>query len=157
MESARGWEHREGRRRVEIDRYQYDRYVESWLAARASPKTTSHLAELLVTAVDVVGAHGRGVLGDVMLEAICSRVLARAEGMHPCLAAFHGRMSFPTEARGALAATATAEELHAATRVVVAELLRVLSHLTGGVLTARLYEKLGTVGVAGSNERGGVT
>ena len=56
-----------------------ERYVDSWLAARSSPRTAARMAELLVTALEVVGTQGSYVLGDVMVEAICGRALAKAQ------------------------------------------------------------------------------
>lgn len=131
---------------MEIERQQHERYVDSWLEERAKPMTSPRMAELLVAALAVMGEHGRGILGDITLEAVCGRVLSNAQRAHPCLGAFHAQMTTVTDAQLALTATAPVEELHAATRLVLVDLLRVLSNFTGGVLTPRLYEKLGAVG-----------
>ena len=104
------------------------------------------MAELLVTALEVVGTQGSYVLGDVMVEAICGRALARAQLSHPCLGAFDGRLSASSSARAVLETTTSGDELHAATRLVVTSLLHALCHLTGGALTARLCENLDAVG-----------
>jgi hypothetical protein len=103
---------------------------------------------LLGRSLSVVWSAARGPLRDATLAAIFRRVFADARRRFRVLEEL--RLE-PTEAcflrlRGQPEVTASAEDVRAATRFLLVELLSVLGHLTAELLTPSIHAELTRVG-----------
>ncbi len=136
--------------------------VAAWFGRTAKGLPSARLVDLLERACEALWARVRSTLGDVTMGAIVDRVVHEAAGQF----APFGALEVGPAGVGFAGLRARAEglsegELGGGVRLLLADLLRVLGHLTAEVLTPALHATLTAVtsgpdAPPGESARGGV-
>jgi hypothetical protein len=133
----------------------HENIVDEWLA-KANGSSTARLLDLLEASLRLIWTRARRTLGDRTLGTVVGRVLYTSSEFFPFLGSLRiGASGIRFEDLRAELDTVAPAELLEAVRFVMTELLDVLGHLTGGILTPALHAELLTARVGGSVARSG--
>lgn len=124
----------------------HQQHVDAWVARVAAGASAHRLAQLLDDALAALWSRAVRTLGDVTLAAIADRVVHQAKRRFPVLGLVV--VSVDGISCGELRRDlreGCEDELRAALRFLLVELLTVLGTLTGEVLSAPLHDELDRV------------
>jgi hypothetical protein len=124
--------------------------VDAWLEDRAEEgrSTAAAVGGLLLDALRAMWSRTRTTLGDVTLAAIFERVLVTARESSPVIAKIKLRVTedFAIDLDPGAVREVGRDEMRAATRDLIVELLAVLGRLTGETMTPALHAALAAAG-----------
>ena len=120
--------------------------VAQWLERATSGLDPVRLPELLDAALATLWKRTQLTLGDVTISAIVDRVLHIAAERFPILSPLAVELTgVQFQGLSARAASVPTEEMVAALRLVLTELLTIIANLTADVLTPALHAELAKV------------